>query len=216
MIGDIQSGIEDSERSKMALFRVFALASRRQKGRQEGLPMSKKLLAALLTITGLVLLAACAGVTVGATHSKDDYNASGTAVIASEKSTGAGDLDVEILLVDPPPAVMGSHEVYLMYVFNIRNTTQAPATLKSIYVATAGGDYEIETRTRKYDKVIEPGATEKVEFLAKANGIDERVGAKSPQSIRAKVQYETADGRRSATFTRNVGADVQVTGFRTN
>lgn len=180
--------------------------------------MSNRPFAALLAGAVLIAFAACGttGVTVGASDSRGEYDTSASAstVIGSDQRSGAGELDVDILMVDPPPAVMGEHEVHLLYVFNIHNRSEGPATLKSIYVATAGGDYELETRTRKYDKVIEAGAMEKVEFLARATGIDQRVGAKNPQTIRAKVSYLTAAGPKSATFTRNVGSTVNVTGFK--
>ena len=178
--------------------------------------MSNRHFAALLAGAVLIAFAGCGttGVTVGASDSRGEYNTSASTVIGSDQRSGGREIDVDILMVDPPPAVMGEHEVHLMYVFNIHNRSEGPATLKSIYVATAGGDYELETRTRKYDKVIEAGAMEKVEFLARATGIDQRVGAKNPQTIRAKVSYLTAAGPKSATFTRNVGSTVNVTGFK--
>ena len=58
------------------------------------------------------------------------------------------------------------------------------------------------------------GELGEAEFLARATGIDQRVGAKNPQTIRAKVSYLTAAGPKSATFTRNVGSTVNVTGFK--
>lgn len=152
----------------------------------------------------------CAGSTIGYTRDTAEASGSATAVIASERSDGADELSVEISLPDPPPVMPSMDTVDLAYLFVIKNTGASPARIKRINIASAAGAYRIERRSRTYKNSIDPGATEKLEFVARAYDLDPNLGVRGPMTIRAEIEFENAEGTKKAAVVRNVGTSAAV------
>lgn len=157
----------------------------------------------------------CAASTIDYTHDTAQTSGSATAVIASERDDGADELSVEVSLPDPPPVMPSDQRVDLGYIFQIKNTGASAARIKRINVSGAGGVYKIERWSRTYKKVIEPGATETLEFVARAYDLDPNLGVRGPMTIRAEIEFENAEGPKRAVVVRNVGTSAAVGVTRT-
>ena len=169
----------------------------------------------LVLATALVSLLGCAGSTIGYGRGNGDLEGSMTAAVAGDKDDGVTELDVAISLPDPPPVMPGTTSVDLDYLFDIKNMGTSLATIKRINVASAAGTYKLERWSRTFKTTIAPGTSETLTFLARAIDIDSTVGLRGPMTIRAEIEFETAQGVNKAVYVRNVGGRVSVGATKT-
>ena len=170
----------------------------------------------LVSMAVLLLLAGCAGSMVGYEGSGDDYGASASAAMATEKDSGAEGLVVDVSLPDPPPIFPDTRTIDLDYVFDIANRGTGPVTIKRISIASVAGSYNLERWSQTYkNKTIAVGATDKLGFHARATNVNYSLGLRAPQTVRAEIEFETANGTQKGVFVRNVGSNVAIGGSKT-
>jgi hypothetical protein len=92
----------------------------------------------------------------------------------------------------------------IKYAISITNNTKDPVTLRHITMSSPDGPFVIELRPRSYNKKIAPGATEQVDFWARATVADANVGAATPSLVRTMIEFEGPQGKRTESFMRNV------------
>jgi hypothetical protein len=157
-------------------------------------------------ITLAILLTGCAGNMA----SVDNGNAS--AVIAGDtQSDTTSDFDITIDQVSAPMAMPTSANdrtpvapLDIEYAITITNRTKEPVKVKHITLSTPNGPFEIETRMRNFNEEIAPGDAKKVDFWARADVRDANLGAKTPALVRAIIQFEGPQGKRTESFMRDV------------
>lgn len=166
----------------------------------------------LLLSTVILLLAACAGSTVGYDRGSGDQTARATAVLpgGGARNSGADDLNVSVSLPDPPPVMPGMSTIDLEYAFEITNRSAAPVTIKRISIASAAGSYQLERWSRKYNKTIAAGAKDTLPFVARAVGVDSHLGSRAPMTVRAQIEFDNPDGKQETVVVRNVGSTVGI------
>ena len=86
----------------------------------------------------------------------------------------------------------------------VTNPTSEPVTLKHISLSTPDGPFQLEQRTRAYNDVIAPGGSKQVDYWARAQVRDANLGAATPSLVRAIIQFEGSQGKRSESFMRDV------------
>jgi hypothetical protein len=158
----------------------------------------------------LVSLVGCAGSTMGVSSDDADTSASAGAAISNDANSGSSAIDVDVTLPDPPPVLPGTHTVDVDLYFHVRNKGTSPATIKRISISSAAGTYELERWSRKYNETIAPGATGKLNFVARATGVDDNLGLSGPMTVRAEIEFENADGVQKSAFMRNLGGDFSA------
>jgi hypothetical protein len=166
--------------------------------------LTRTLLASLL-----LLAAAC---TTSLSRSTDSSAVGVTAVAANQsESESAKGLDVDITQPDSPPLFPNATTANVRYVFKIANRGTEPATIKRITVWSNGGSYDLDPlSSRTFNKTIAPGATEELQFWAKAINLDPGLGLSGPMSVRAEIRFQEPSGDRKATFVRDVGGRIGV------
>ena|ERR1051326_7499719 len=122
------------------------------------------------------------------------------AACASSSNNLKGDLaqptvEVQQLSAQPVVAehVTGGIPIYLGVA--VTNNAQIPITLKRVNVTSLGsGGYNIPNTSRPFSKVIEPGATEQVQFWVPAFADQSVAGVNGAVAVRAIVQFDSAQG----------------------
>jgi len=163
-------------------------------------------------ITLALLLAGCSGNMA----SIDNGNAS--AVLTGDtQSDTTSDFDVRIDQVSAPMAMPTSaHDrtpvapLDIKYAITITNRTKEPVTIKHITLSTPNGPFEIETRMRNFNEQIAPGDAKKVDFWARADVRDANLGAATPALVRAIIEFEGPQGKRTESFMRDVNGRIGV------
>lgn len=132
----------------------------------------------------------------------------GSAPAVDESAAG---IELRIVQTAAPPVMTGVESIDVQYTFEVTNTAAAPITVRRITVTSAGGAaYQVERMSRPFDTVITPGATERIPFWARATGVSSLTGTNAPITLRAEVQLEGAEGRRTATFLRTITSELTV------
>jgi hypothetical protein len=155
----------------------------------------------------LLLLAGCAG-------NMASVDTGGGITFAAAGDTQADtttDFDVKVEQTSAPLAMPTSRNdrtpvapLDVKYAISVTNLTTVPVTLRHITLSTPDGPFVIPTTMRKYKKTIAPGATETVDFWATANASDANMGAATPALVRAMIEFEGPQGKRTESFMRNV------------
>lgn len=115
---------------------------------------------------------------------------------ASSRSSGN---DPEIRLVQTSEVAEVARNVPgsipVAFRLTIRNTQQAPLTLKRLELQSIGeGAYSLNPLTRSYDQVIQPGAEQSFDVWGSAYVSPTILGANGPVTIRAIAQFDAASG----------------------
>jgi hypothetical protein len=160
----------------------------------------------VLGITLVILLAGCAGNMASVNNGRDN------AVLAGDtQSDTTSDFDVTIDQVSAPMAMPTSaHDrtpvapLDIKYAITITNRTKEPVTVRHITLSTPNGPFEIETRMRNFNEEIAPGGAKQVDFWARADVRDANLGAATPALVRAIIEFEGAQGKRTESFMRDV------------
>jgi hypothetical protein len=160
-----------------------------------------------LAVGLLIFLAGCAG-----NMASVDNGSGVTAVAAGDtQADTTTDFDVAVEQTSAPMAMPTSSSdrtpvapLDIKYAISVTNNTKEPVTLRHISLSTPEGPFVIQQRTRSYKTVIAPGATEKVDFWAQAQVADANMGAATPALVRAIIQFESPQGKRTESFMRNV------------
>jgi len=122
------------------------------------------------------------------------------AACASSSNNLKGDLTqptVEVAQLSAQPAiaehVTGGVPIYLGVA--VTNNANIPITLKRVNVTSLGsGGYNIPNVSRPFNKVIQPGATEQVEFWVPAYADASVAGVNGAVALRSIVQFDSAQG----------------------
>jgi hypothetical protein len=166
----------------------------------------------LLVLGSTVLFfAACAGSTLSAGRANDDASGAVIANIAADSdSASARGIDLEVVQTAAPPVMGNVSSVDVQYTFEVKNQGTVPTTVRRITIWSAGGAYDVETKSRTFKKTIAPGATAKFPFWARAIGVSSLTGTNAPVTLRAELQLEEGDATRKATFVRTVNGHLTV------
>jgi hypothetical protein len=161
----------------------------------------------------LVLLAGCAG-------NMASVDTGGGVTLAAAGDTQADtttDFDVAIEQTSASMAMPTSANdrtpvapLDIKYAISVTNNTKEAVTLRHITLSSPDGPFVIENSMRNYKKTIAPGATEKVDFWARAQAADANVGASTPALVRTMIEFEGPQGKRTESFMRNVNGRLGV------
>jgi hypothetical protein len=94
----------------------------------------------------------------------------------------------------------------------VTNHANIPITLKRVNVSSLGsGGYNVPSTSRPFKDgiVIQPGATEQVQFWVPANADPSVAGVNGAVALRVIAQYDTAQGAFEHTSVHQVGGRVQ-------
>lgn len=159
----------------------------------------------------LLVLVGCTASTLSVGNANEDGAAAATAAISRETdSDEASGLDVDVIQTAAPPVMGSESSVDVQYTFEVKNRGTEPVAVKRISIWSAGGAYEVESRSRTFKKTVAPGATEKFPFWARAIGVSSLTGTSGPITLRTELQVEDSQGLRKAAFVRQVGGRVSV------
>jgi hypothetical protein len=152
-------------------------------------------------------LAACAIFSLTLLACQSSGNLTGQTGRREQSSTNDFEVVVEQAV---SPMVMPSHDdAQVRFDVTVFNHLPAPLTIQRISLQSMGGaGYSIPVTTREYTKVIEPGASETIEFWAAAAVSDATMGTHVPVTIRTTVEA-VADGKqRREEFMNRVNGHV--------
>jgi len=167
---------------------------------------------ALLSIVILVA-AACAGVNGNFNRqtTDDSAHAAGAVAVNSGSDETVPYLDVDVEQTGGTPVMgTGVRTTDIQYTFVVKNNGTEPATVNRITIWSAGGSYELETLSRKFNKTIAPGTTERLPFWARAVNMDASMSLESPVTIRAQFELADSTGVKKPTYVRSVGDDLEL------
>lgn len=81
----------------------------------------------------------------------------------------------------------------------VRNNAQQAITLKRVLLQSMGvGAYNVSPTSRPFDKKIDPGATEAVQFFIPTQSAPSATGANGPVTIRTTASFDSPDGQFQA------------------
>jgi len=112
---------------------------------------------------------------------------------------------VEQLSSQPTVAehVTGGIPIYLGVA--VTNNADIPITLKRVNLQSMGtGGYNVPPTSRPFNKVIQPGATEQVEFWVPAYADPSVAGVNGAVALRSIVQFDTSQGSFQNTTVHQV------------
>jgi hypothetical protein len=161
----------------------------------------------VLAVALLLPLAGCAGNVA----SVDNGGGVTLAAAGDTQADTTTDFEVAVEQTSAPMAMPTSpHDrtpvapLDIKYAISITNNTKEPVTLRHISLSTPDGPFVIRQRMRSYKATIAAGGTEKVEFWAQADVADANLGAATPALVRAIIEFEGPQGKRTESFMRNV------------
>jgi hypothetical protein len=150
-----------------------------------------------MRVRTLLILGALAAMLAGCTHS----------VAGEEDSTR--DFSFDIVQTADPPVIGNTTRIDVPFEITIVNKTDAPVTVSRIAIQSFEvGDYQIPFRSRPFEKVIAPGAKEKIEFWANAIVTDPTLGTRAPLTMRTMVDFESPSGARHEVFVRGINGRI--------
>ncbi|MGH9458504.1 MAG: hypothetical protein ACRD2J_12805 [Thermoanaerobaculia bacterium] len=150
---------------------------------------SRRLCLALLPVASLALLAGCASNNATVNLLEPDFRIVQTSTTAHAARHITGGLAVE-------------------YHAEILNRSSETITLKRIHLDSMGmGAYDLEPASRPFDIPIPPNQMAAVDFWVPANIASTTiVGANGPVTLRAKVEFDSADGMFQKIYVQQVNA----------
>lgn len=166
----------------------------------------------LVLLSAVVFLLGCAGNTLSAAGGSG-ANAAEMSVSspAHSNSESAKGLDIDVVQTAAPPVLGGITTVDVQYTFEVKNKSDVPTTVRRITIWNAGGGrFQIENRSRTFNKTIAPGTTEKIPFWARATGVSEITGSNPPVTLRVELEVDGPEGVRKAQFMRTVNGAFTV------
>jgi len=120
--------------------------------------------------------------------------------------------DVEVQQLSNTPAVAqhvtGGLSVNLGVA--VTNKADIPITLKRINVQSVGtGGYNVPPNSRPFDKVIQPGGTEQVEFWVGGNADPSVAGVNGAVALRIRAEFDSSKGAFETTTVHQVQGQIQ-------
>lgn len=159
----------------------------------------------------LFLLIGCTASTIGVGNTDENRAGSATAAIARDSENDAAEnLDLEIVQTAAPPIIGNQDSVDVQYTFEVKNLSAEPVKVNRITIWSAGGAYQVESRSRPFKKTIAPGTTEKFPFWVRAINVSHLSGTNAPITLRTELQVEDSQGARKAAFVRTVGGHLSI------
>jgi hypothetical protein len=141
------------------------------------------------------------------------------AACASAPDTKVGEgstttnLQVSIDQTNEPFLAARQSRLDFRYNIDIRNESSEPVTVERITLSSIGSaaPVQLATRTRGFDRVIAPGATETFDFWTTGLVQDYTSGHRGPLTVRVRPTIRGGDGKgRTETFMRRIEADYTV------
>lgn len=166
----------------------------------------------LVLLSAVLFFLGCAGNTLTAgTDRGGSAGEMSVSMPAHSNSESAKGLDVDVVQTAAPPVLGGVTTVDVQYTFEVKNKSEVPTTVRRITIWNAGGGkFQVENRSRTFNKTIEPGATEKIPFWTRANGVSEITGSNPPVTLRVELEVEGPEGTRKAQFMRTVNGSFSI------
>ena len=164
----------------------------------------------LILVSVVALLTACVSGTI------TDHGNQIEALTGDADYDSTSDFDVQVDQATTPIAMPATTPgtIDVRYVITIENRTRSAAHLKRIDLQSVSGSLvQIDVSTRKFNKIIEPGAKTSVDYWATARIQDSQIGAKAPMIIRTRLHFDPTTGtdERREEFTRRVNGHLGVT-----
>ena len=98
----------------------------------------------------------------------------------------------------------------IQFRMTVTNTADFPITMKSVDLQSLGsGGYEIAPTGLPFDVVVQPGATEGVDFWVPANAQTSVAGANGAVALRITTTFDSPSGRFQNVSVRQVMGQIQ-------